>query len=285
MKLVSSLLVLTCVSGYSAIYTMNLGSSPQSTPIDGLDGWVQSEPNYSDGETYPRSWVQISNSSRWLALGGYYDSELPVVPASGVSVSRGVSSIGLNYSSLSLAFAMVDSITRYPDEFPADVDRNRFSIGLFNAAGTELVSVVFVPNSQSGDPSGELASWNMHVSSGGVQIAPAFVAVLEGLQSTGQGYSMLLTTNPGAVPGSVDFGLSVSSETNTVSTSGSLAGLAGQQISQVRIGWGIDGAEVDGLGSNFLMTSDLTLSIPEPSALIFCLCSVLPLALMRRRTV
>ena len=139
MKLTSILLFGTLASSQAAVYTMNLGAAPGQSPIDGVDGWVQSEPNYVDGsgEVYQRSFVHQIGSSSALALGGYYDSEPSTPPGSGVSVSRQLTSLGLNYSTLSLDFTIQDSITSYPDLVPGDVDRNRFSIGFFDNSGDD----------------------------------------------------------------------------------------------------------------------------------------------------
>jgi hypothetical protein len=280
MKLTSILLFATLASAQAAVYTMNLGSAPYQSPIDGVDGWVQSEANYFDGEVYPRSFVHQIGSSRALALGGYYDS-FPGV-GSGVSVSRQLISLGLNYSTLALDFTIQDSITSYPDSFPGDVDRNRFSIGFFDNSGDELINLIFSPNSQSTDPSNATATWNMFVSSGGSGAA-AFGAVFEGSPSVGGVYSLSLTTVPSATSGAVDYNLSVFSGVNTFNTSGTLAGLAGAQIDRLTVGWEEAGTEVDGLGSNFIALNNVVVGIPEPSGLALCLISSLPLFIRRRR--
>ena len=284
MKLTSILLFGTLASSQAAVYTMNLGTAPGQSPIDGVDGWVQSEPNYVDGvgEVYPRSFVHQIGSSSALALGGYYDSEPPTV-GSGVSVSRQLTSLGLNYSTLSLDFTIQDSITSYPDLVPGDVDRNRFSIGFFDNSGDELINLVFSPNSQTIDPSGATnASWNMSVSSGGVGGA-AFGAVLEGSLTLGGVYSLSLVTVPSATAGAIDYNLSIVSGLNTQNTSGTLAGLAVEQIDRLKIGWESAGTEVDGLGSNFIALNNVVVAVPEPSGLVLCLISSLPLFMRRRR--
>lgn len=282
MKLTSVVLFATLASAQAAVYTMNLGAAPGQSPIDGVDGWVQSEANFVDGEVYPRSFVHQIGSSSALALGGYYDSEPPTV-GSGVSVSRQLTSLGLNYSTLSLDFTIQDSITSYPDLVPGDVDRNRFSIGFFDNSGDELINLVFSPNSQSTDPSGATnASWNMIVSSGGVGGA-AFGAVLEGSLTLGGVYSLSLVTVPSATAGAIDYNLSIVSGLNTQNTSGTLAGLAGEQIDRLKIGWESAGTEVDGLGSNFIALNNVVVAVPEPSGLVLCLISSLPLFMRRRR--
>lgn len=281
MKLPTILLLASLSSVEAAVYTMNLGSAPGQSPIDGVDGWVQSEPNFDDGEVYPRSFVHQIGSSSALALGGYYDSEPPSA-GSGVSVSRQLTSLGLNYSTLSLDFTIQDSITSYPDSFPGDVDRNRFSIGFFDNSGDELINLVFSPNSQDVDPSGTGASWNMFVSSGGVG-GTAFGAVLEGDPLLGGVYSLSLITVPSATIGAVDYSIVVASGVNTFTNSGTLAGLAGAQIDRLTIGWEEAGTEVDGLGSNFIALNNVVVAVPEPSGLLLCLVSALPLVVRRRR--
>lgn len=282
MKLTSILLFGTLASAQAAVYTMNLGTAPYRSPIDGVDGWVQSEANYVDGEVYPRSFVHEIGSSRALALGGYYDSEAPSGLGPGVSVSRQLISLGLNHSTLALDFTIQDSITSYPDSFPGDVDRNRFSIGFFDNSGDELINLIFSPNSQSTDPSNATATWNMFVSSNGVGAA-AFGAVFEGSPSLGGVYSLSLTTVPSATAGAVDYNLSVFSAENTFNTSGTLAGLAGAQIDRLKVGWEEAGTEVDGLGSNFIALKGVVVAVPEPSGLALCLISSLPLFIRRRR--
>lgn len=281
MKLTSILLFGSLASAQAAVYTMNLGSAASQSPIDGVDGWVQSEPNFDDGEVYPRSFVHQIGSSSALALGGYYDSE-PSTAGSGISVSRQLTSLGLNYSTLSLDFVIQDSITSYPDSFPGDVDRNRFSIGFFDSSGDELINLVFSPNSQNTDPSFTTATWNMFVSSGGVG-GSAFGAVIEGSPTLGGVYSVSLITVPSATAGAVDYNLAVFSGVNSFNTSGTLDGLAGAQIDRLTVGWEEAGTEVDGLGSNFIALNNVVVAVPEPSGLTLCLISSLPLFMRRRR--
>lgn len=287
MKLTSVLLAFASLaSANAAVYTMDLGTAPSQSAIDGLNGWTQSEPNFSaDGEDYPRSFVHQLGTSSALALGGYYDSNPPEGAGPGISVSQQMTSLGLNYTTLSLDFTIQDSITAYPDSFPGDVDRNRFSIGFFGNSGDELINLVFSPNSQDADPSATTATWNMFVSSGGVGGA-AFGAVFEGDPLMGGIYSLSLITVPSATSGAVDYSITVSSSVNSfTSSSGTLAGLAGAQVDRLTVGWEDAGAEVDGLGSNFIAVNNLVVGVPEPSALLLCLMSSLPLVVRRRRRI
>lgn len=282
MKLVSALLIGSLASAHAAVYTMSLGSAASQSPADGVDGWVQSEPNFVDGEVYPRSFVHQIGTTSALAIGGYYDSFPPSGAGPGISISRQLNSLGINYSTLSLDFTIQDSITAYPDSFPGDVDRNRFSIGFFDDSGDELINLVFSPNSQSTNPSGTTASWNMFVSSGGVG-GTAFGAVLEGDPLLGGVYSLSLVTVPSATAGAVDYSISVGSGSNTISSSGTLAGLAGTQIDRLTVGWQEAGTEVDGLGSNFIAFNNVVVAVPEPSGAVLCLVSSLVLLGRRRR--
>lgn len=285
MKLAPILILASLASAQAAVYTMNLGTAPDQSPADGLDGWVQSEINFvdGDGETYPRSFVHQIGSSNALALGGYYDSEPSTAPGTAISISRQLTSLGLNESALSLDFAIQDSITSYADSFPGDVDRNQFSIGFFDSAGDALINLVFSPNSQSTDPSAQTnATWNMSISSG-VNTFSAFGAVLEGDPTLGGVYSLSLSTTESATAGAVDFNLSIFSGSNVQNTSGTLTGLAGAQIDRLTVGWDVAGSEADGLGTNFIAFNNVVV-VPEPSGLVLCLISSLPLLMRRRRT-
>lgn len=259
-------------SSEAAVYTLDLSGADPQSPVDGVDGWVQSEPNFVDGEVYPRAFVHQLGSSPALALGGYYDSE-PASLGSSINISQQVSGLGFNASSLNLDFSLIDS-----EDF--DVDRNQFSIGFFDSSGDELISLVFRPTSQSGTPELTTATWNMYISSGGV-LGPAFGAVLEGDAISGGVYSLSLMTVPSG-GGGVGYNVSVSSSLNSQGTSGTLAGLGGAQIDSVRLGWEEDGSET--FGSNFLAVAGLTVAVPEPSSLLLGLGAMLPLALRRRRS-
>jgi hypothetical protein len=284
MKLAPILILASLTSAQAAVYTMNLGTAPDQSPANGVDGWVQSEANFVDGdnEVYPRSFVHSIGSSNAIALGGYYDSEPSTAPGTAISISRQLTSLGLNESNLSLDFSIQDSITEYSDGFPGDVDRNRFSIGFFDSSGDALINLIFSPNSQSTDPSAQTnATWNMLISSGANSFAP-FGAVFEGDPTLGGVYSLSLSTTESATAGAVDFNLSIFSGSNVQNTSGTLAGRAGSQIDRLTVGWDVAGDETDGLGTNFIAFNNVAV-VPEPSGLVLCMVSSLPLLMRRRR--
>jgi hypothetical protein len=283
MRIIPLLALAAVHTAQAAVFTLDLSGLPSQSALDGVRGWVQSESNFVDGEVYPRAFVHPIGATSGVALGGYYDSE-PAAAPSGITITQYPVLLGLSESRMELNFAIQDSITTYADAFPGDVDRNRFSIGYVNSAGTELFSLVFVPNSQSTDPSAELsATWNMHWSTGGVMSATAFGAVFEGSQTLGGLYAMTVVTKASAIPGGVDFQLSVAGGGATASTSGLLAGSSADQIAGIQLGWRESGTEVGGLGSNFLAVSGITYGVPEPSGLMLCLVSVLPFVLRRKR--
>jgi hypothetical protein len=271
MKWTPVLLAALLGSSEAAVYTMDLSGAPAQSPMDGVDGWVQSEANYVDGEVYPRAFVHQLGTSAALALGGYYDSEAPTA-GPGIDISHQVSGLGFNASSLALDFSLVDSD-------PFDADRNQFSIGFFDSSGDELISLVFRPNSQSATPDLTTATWNMYVSSGGV-LGSSFGGVFEGDAISGGVYSLSLMTVPTG-GGGVGYNINVSTPLGSQGTSGTLAGLGGEAVDSVRLGWLEDGSET--FGTNFLAVANLVVAVPEPSSALLCLGAMLPLALRRRR--
>jgi hypothetical protein len=268
MKWTSIFLLGAAQCASAAVYTMNLSGAP-GTPANGLDGWVQSEADFNDGEAYPRSFVNTLGTSTSLALGGYYDSE-PATNGPGITTSRALSGLGMNQSDLVANFTIVDSDS-------TATGRNQFSIGYRDASGGDLFSLVFRPVGQSATPGTNDALWNVHWSTGG-NLSAAFLAISEGSPTLGGIYSLSLSTAASATAGAVDFNVSIGSFTQ----SGTLTGLAGADIASVQLGWRPDGAE--GLGTNFMQVGDLSV-VPEPSSLLLSICSVLPLVLRRRRPI
>lgn len=271
MKWTSIILLCAAQCASAAVYTMNLSGAP-GTPANGLDGWVQSEADFNDGEAYPRSFVNTLGTSTSLALGGYYDSE-PATNGPAITTARALSGLGMNQSDLSMSFAIVDSDA-------TATGRNQFSIGYRDASGGDLFSLVFRPTGQSATPGSNDTLWNVHWSTGG-NLSAAFAAISEGSPTLGGIYSLSLKTFASATTGAVDFNLSISSPTNSFVQSGTLAGLDGSNVSSIQLGWRPDGAE--SLGTNFIQVAGLAV-VPEPSALLLSVCSLLPFLLRRSRT-
>jgi len=267
MKWTPILLAAFVASSEAAVYTMNLTGAASQSPADGVDGWVQSEPNYVDGEVYPRSFIHQLGSSPALALGGYYDSEAG--SGSTIYMSQDVSPMYFRAASLGLNFSLIDSD-------PIDADRNQFSIGFYDGSGNELISLVFRPTSQSATPDITTATWGTYLSSGGV-LGPAIGGVFEGDAVSGGVYSLLLTTVP-VSGGGVGYNVNLGGQTTT----GTLSGMGGAQIETVRLGWTSDAGET--FGTNFLAVSNMVVSVPEPSSALLGMAALLPLALRRRRS-
>ena len=130
-----------------------------------------------------------------------------------------------------------------------DVDRNQFSIGLGG-----IVSLVLQPASQSSDPGNDTALWNPFISVGGELRAITGAQVQEGGSYT---FSVTLASSAGGL--TYDASLTDFGGTAIVS-SGSIPGAsAADLLASVDVGWSLAGTEVDGLGSNSIAISSLSL--------------------------
>ena len=265
----------------SADYILDLSGYSVGDAVDGIEGWTQSVPNYvdpGDSTVYPRGFVTQVGSSNAIGLGGYYDSDPNAggSPAVYLQHDLGFTTLSLDKSSMSFDFAVVDSGS-------FDPDRNQFSIGYYDSSGDELISAVFRPASQSSDPGLTTALWNVYWSTGGVMSAtPAFAIAESGF------YSLSLDTL--AAGSDVGFRMRLSSGVNSQSTTGSLTGLAGTDLSALKIGFIEDGTEDPvnggggGYGENFIALNNLVVTVPEPSSLLLCAGSVMTLLFARRRS-
>jgi hypothetical protein len=271
MRLLLLLPLLFSNSGLSAVYTMDFSGASPADPVDGLDGWAQTEPNYADTEVYPRSWVGQMGSSNALSIGGYYDTE----PVSDISGTLGVvHSLDLNFEAIDLSFDF--SIT---DSDSFDADRNQFTFGFYDSLGATLWGLHFTPVSQSANPGGgSFDLWNVRTSTNGVLNGSGpFGSVFETAV-----YSFNFFSLPSETPGDVDWVVSIAGS-NTFTSSGIASGLVGVSANSMSLSWGLNGDEVDGLGSNFLTVGGMIaeVAVPEPSA--FLLFSLSSLGLLVRR--
>lgn len=244
-------------------------------PVGGVDGWEQSEANFSDAfGDYPRSWVSdFSGGVQGFAVGGYYDTFDPT-SGSSISVSQSLSGLLQGNANLQVDLALIDS-----DDF--DEDRNRFSFGFYDSSNAEIVSLVFRPVSQSPSPGSENAFWNVHASVQGVLNPSAFAAVSEGAT-----YTVGLNLSASSLnDGEIDFFGSVSSGGGTESSySDSFVASSSDAVAGLQVVWAADGtesvAEGSNFGSNYVAVSSLT-AVPEVSSSLLLLLT--SLGLLRRK--
>lgn len=248
-------------------YLSDFSSLAAGAPLDGVDGWTQSEPNFEDEDfVYPRAFGATIGTGPAAAVGGYYDTFEPDSPP--FYASRTVERLA-NGTTMTMNLAIVDS-----DSFGED--RNTFTVGLHGPSGN-VFSLVFSPAAQSADPGGDTdAVWNVSWSSG------SFVSVSEMAILETQLYG--LEVNLFSVGADLGFEFSLSA-LNTVTRSGTIAGLAGADITELQVGFST-GEITEGLGSslgsNFIAFNDVAV-VPEPSVFLMSCVSLVGWMARRRR--
>jgi hypothetical protein len=258
----------------SFTYVSDFSGLGVDVPLDGIDGWQQSEPNFS--EEFPRAFgAQISIGGTFrpaAAIGGYYD---PFPAEDGrfyiyhtLSLSQGMS--------FSMNFALLDSVG-YTDPDDANspiygLERNPFEIGFYNG-NTEVFSLVFDPNPGPDSEENPDDTWNVSISSRGVKSLQPSMAIFET-----QLYALNLSLTPN--DSDLNYWFSLTS-TNTMSSSGILSGIGGDQITEMRIG--IDPDPTSGFyGTNLLVFEGIT-AVPEPSSVLLLGSAAACFVLRRRR--
>ena len=273
-------------SGVIPLYSLNVPGSSGDV-FDGVDGWTQSEANFS--ALHPRSYVSEFNVGGSLtingfSLGGYYDTEPLTSPSQQISVAHALPGpngvVGAVGSTLTADFQLLDSehLNDPTDSGSGyfDTDRNLFSLGL-----SGLVTVVFKPMSQHASPGSHDASWSAHLSIGGSTNPTHFAVVQEnGLHTLELALTARNLTD-------LRYAVQITDGNNhSESATGVLAGANGQPLGNVAVAWGVDGSEglrVDPLGSNSIAISVLGVTVPEPSSSSLLLTGVGALLFLRRR--
>lgn len=271
---VTAIWTLAASHAYSAVYVSDFSSLGVGDTLEGIDGWTQSETTFSEGGIeYPWAFgtqIIVDEVLRpAAAVGGYYNT-IPAA-AGGFYAARTISLSQALVFNMRLAINDSD-----PFEFEGDLygaARNSFEVGFYNG-GNQIFSLIFDPNVDPDEPNplvNEFDTWNVSASSGGVK-SSASMAIFES-----QLYTMNLTLTPNGAD--IDYFFSLSSD-NTPSSSGTLAGLAGFSLDQLRIGITPESGEY---GTNHLVFEGIAVAVPEPSSFLLLTMAVGGMALRRRR--
>jgi hypothetical protein len=258
----------------AAVYVSDFSALNVGDTLEGIDGWRQSEATFiEDGVSYPWAFGTeiVSNgiTRTAAAVGGYYNT-IPA-DAGGFYAARTLSLGQSLVFSMRLAINDSEAFEIDGDFFGAE--RNSFQVGFFDG-DAEIFSLFFDPNVDPDEPNAQLNpndSWNVSASSGGIK-SSASMAVLES-----QLYLLNITLTPNG--SNLDYFFSLAS-TNTLSSSGSLSGLAGASIDEMRVGIEPKNGEY---GTNHIIFEGVTAAIPEPSSFLLLTLAAGGLALRRRR--
>lgn len=248
---------------FGSVYVPNFNGSLIGDPVDGVDGWVQSEPN--NDPISPLAWVSDHYGQNAGTIGAYYDTPDPLGSSYYIGRSIGVPLVG---STLQLRFGVQDSTTDFPE-------LNDFYIQVANGTGLNLFSLVFAATSGLGnddplapnDPGTSNSQWDMNWTTGASSDSPFGGIVEDG------SYTMDLSFVQNGLD--VDFTLLIDGPLNDFTETGTLTGLSAESFSQLRIGTNMGGGA--DWGDNFFAFT----AIPEPTSAV--LLGLGSLALLRRR--
>jgi hypothetical protein len=261
----------TTLSATAATYVSDFTGLAPGDSLDGFNGWTQSSPNESDEDgTYPWAFGTTIGSTPSAAVGGYYNTD----PAPGGEFYAS-HTVSLSYPGIlfDMRFSIVDSVGWEDDGVMYGTERNTFRLG-FQNAGSEVFSLVFVPNSGAPDPEFPLGNTlNVFTSINGALSADPLMAIyadqLHDLQ-----VSLLPDGN-----GNLNYSFSLAAGT-TQTRSGVIADA--NEIDEFQVGILPTNGQY---GDNHLAFGNITATIPEPSSLVLIGTALGGFALRRRRQV
>jgi len=257
---------------FGSVYVSNFTGYSVGDPLNGVDGWVQSEVD-PEGPLSPLSWVSSHAGQLAGTVGANYN--VPTSVPYQVTRSIGVPLVG---SSLQMRFGIQDSTTAwaYRNNFyisVADGATNLFSMNFVNTAQAgdyDVIPTEANPNTRS-DPATANTAWNMNWSSGAIT-NDAFAAIYEDGSYT-------LDLSFVQVGSDVQFTLDVSGPLNSWSQqTGTLTGVSlSANFGELQIG--VDQADAADWGNNFFAFQ----GIPEPTCAALLGLASLGLLIRRRR--
>ncbi|MFM7181513.1 MAG: PEP-CTERM sorting domain-containing protein [Verrucomicrobiales bacterium] len=248
--------------GSAAMYFSNFTGNP-GDPANGVDGWVQSEPDSVVPTIGPKSFINPVSAGLFtgLNIGAYYDvpnSDPLTLRRSGLNVAQ------VNPTELSAQFKTVFGINDSSLDFPT---RDTFSLTLRDIADVSIASIVFSPATQINPPSGDEDRWTVSING-----ASPFGAVFPGGAYT---LGIVFDNN-----GYFNVRIADYATDTFAIQSGNILPTSFNNIAKIELGYA-KGPGVE-YGDNFFGIANTSL-VPEPSSAL--LIGLAGLGLLRRRRV
>ena len=263
LTLVSTVAILSVGAASAAVTFDSPPYGVDLSPIDGVDGWTQSEANVASDA--PMFYVSNQSGNNYGYLSGYY--AVPDSPPFSVSRDFALPST-LAGSTLSFNAAVVDSIqTDHGDGyyFP---ERNNFGMTV-SVGAVELLTLTLTPESQGGAQ--DSSNWAVeYLFNGGSTTTSGYAAQPNSLVT----YKVDFTTTDLVV----EFGAGGT----TTSFSGTPTGYTPTSTDDITVSFFWDQGPGADFGDNGLLIDDIDL-VPEPASATLVLLGLAGIALRRRR--
>ncbi len=264
LALISTVVLLSVGSASAAVTFSSPPYGGDLSPIDGVDGWTQSEANVAPDA--PMFYVSNQGGNNYGYLSGYY--AIPDSPPFSVSRDFALPSTTLEDSTLSFNAAVVDSVqTDYGDGFYFP-DRNNFGMTV-SVGAVDLLTLTLTPESQGGAQ--DSSNWAVeYLFNGGSTIASGYAAQPNSLVT----YNIDFTAT----------GLDVEFDAGGVTTtfSGTPTGYDPNSTSDIKVSFFWDQGPGADFGDNGLLIDDIAL-VPEPTSSCLVLLGIAGIMLRRRR--